>query len=228
MVHTYSRMCLFPLNAHQLNPPTMVSRCYNPCLSFVCTLLYTGSSVLQINESPVCSLDKVPQALACDWLLACLQVTFPFCNLHQSTTSSMLLVLLIKQTGVFFSLRNVFFLAVISNHAWLMALQLFLTCFFVCFVIGQFPQDHVNHFKHFLYFFFLISHFCHWFVAAFNEHFRPLIIFKLFPHSLKHTRTFKPVAVQLVVQLLGDHMGRQMASYRAAQPLNERIRSNQY
>lgn len=77
MVHTYRMMCLFPLNAHQLNPPTVVSRCCNPCLSFVCTLLYTGSSVLQINESPVCSLDMVPQALACDWLLACLQVTFP-------------------------------------------------------------------------------------------------------------------------------------------------------
>ncbi|MEQ2245865.1 hypothetical protein ILYODFUR_032314, partial [Ilyodon furcidens] len=39
----------------------------------VCTLLYTGSFVLQIDESPVCSLDKVPQSPACDWLLACLQ-----------------------------------------------------------------------------------------------------------------------------------------------------------
>lgn len=48
------------------------------CVSCVCTLLYTGSSVLQINESPVCSLEKVPQVLACDWLLACLQVTFKF------------------------------------------------------------------------------------------------------------------------------------------------------
>lgn len=35
--------------------------------------LCTGSCVLQIIESPVCSLDMVPQA--CDWLLACVQVT---------------------------------------------------------------------------------------------------------------------------------------------------------
>ncbi|XP_035530053.1 myotubularin-related protein 5 isoform X1 [Morone saxatilis] len=36
-----------------------------------CVIPIAGGS--QINESPVCSLDKVPQALACDWLLACLQ-----------------------------------------------------------------------------------------------------------------------------------------------------------
>lgn len=45
----------------------------NPCFFFVCTPLYAGSSVLQISEPQVCSLDKVPQA--CEWLLACLQVT---------------------------------------------------------------------------------------------------------------------------------------------------------
>lgn len=46
----------------------------NPCVFlFVCTLLHAGSSVLQISEHQVCSLDKVPQA--CEWLLACLQVT---------------------------------------------------------------------------------------------------------------------------------------------------------
>ncbi|XP_051248681.1 myotubularin-related protein 5 isoform X3 [Dicentrarchus labrax] len=38
-----------------------------------CVIPIAGGS--QINESPVCSLDKVPQALACDWLLACLQRT---------------------------------------------------------------------------------------------------------------------------------------------------------
>ncbi|XP_033470632.1 myotubularin-related protein 5 isoform X1 [Epinephelus lanceolatus] len=36
-----------------------------------CVIPIAGGS--QIDESPVCSLDKVPQALACDWLLACLQ-----------------------------------------------------------------------------------------------------------------------------------------------------------
>ncbi|KAF7655855.1 hypothetical protein LDENG_00049320 [Lucifuga dentata] len=36
-----------------------------------CIIPIAGGS--QINESPVCSVDKVPQALACDWLLACLQ-----------------------------------------------------------------------------------------------------------------------------------------------------------
>ncbi|XP_072233341.1 myotubularin-related protein 5 isoform X6 [Leuresthes tenuis] len=36
-----------------------------------CIIPIAGGS--QIDESPVCSLDKVPQALACDWLLACLQ-----------------------------------------------------------------------------------------------------------------------------------------------------------
>lgn len=52
----------------------------------------------------------------------------------------------------------------------------------------------------------------------------------LLPHSktATNTHTFKPVAVQVVVQLLGDHMGWQMASYQAAQCLNETIRSNQY
>lgn len=45
--------------------------------------------------------------------------------------------------------------------------------------------------------------------------------------SSTHTHTFKPVAVQVVVQLPGDHMGWQMASYQAAQRLIERIRSNQ-
>lgn len=45
-------------------------------ITHVCRLLLlcAGSCVLQRSESPVCSLDKVPQALACDWLLACLQV----------------------------------------------------------------------------------------------------------------------------------------------------------
>ncbi|XP_074553838.1 myotubularin-related protein 5 isoform X5 [Halichoeres trimaculatus] len=36
-----------------------------------CVIPIAGGS--QINESPVCSLEKVPQVLACDWLLACLQ-----------------------------------------------------------------------------------------------------------------------------------------------------------
>ncbi|XP_041833426.1 myotubularin-related protein 5 isoform X2 [Melanotaenia boesemani] len=38
-----------------------------------CVIPIAGGS--QIDESPVCSLDKVPQALACEWLLACLQRT---------------------------------------------------------------------------------------------------------------------------------------------------------
>uniref|UniRef100_A0A3Q3NKB0 SET binding factor 1 n=1 Tax=Labrus bergylta TaxID=56723 RepID=A0A3Q3NKB0_9LABR len=38
-----------------------------------CIIPIAGGS--QINESPVCSLEKVPQVLACDWLLACLQRT---------------------------------------------------------------------------------------------------------------------------------------------------------
>ncbi|KAF7228953.1 myotubularin-related protein 5 isoform X4 [Nothobranchius furzeri] len=36
-----------------------------------CIIPIAGGS--QIDETPVCSLDIVPQALACDWLLACLQ-----------------------------------------------------------------------------------------------------------------------------------------------------------
>ncbi|XP_047246390.1 myotubularin-related protein 5 isoform X4 [Girardinichthys multiradiatus] len=36
-----------------------------------CVIPIAGGS--QIDESPVCSLDKVPQSPACDWLLACLQ-----------------------------------------------------------------------------------------------------------------------------------------------------------
>ncbi|XP_062238742.1 myotubularin-related protein 5 isoform X3 [Platichthys flesus] len=36
-----------------------------------CVIPIAGGS--QTDESPVCSLEKVPQALACDWLLACLQ-----------------------------------------------------------------------------------------------------------------------------------------------------------
>ncbi|XP_035482431.1 myotubularin-related protein 5 isoform X3 [Scophthalmus maximus] len=36
-----------------------------------CIIPIAGGS--QTEMSPVCSLDKVPQALACDWLLACLQ-----------------------------------------------------------------------------------------------------------------------------------------------------------
>ncbi|XP_060924459.1 myotubularin-related protein 5 isoform X1 [Limanda limanda] len=36
-----------------------------------CVIPIAGGS--QIDESPVCSLEKVPQALACDWLLGCLQ-----------------------------------------------------------------------------------------------------------------------------------------------------------
>ncbi|XP_053270632.1 myotubularin-related protein 5 isoform X3 [Pleuronectes platessa] len=36
-----------------------------------CIIPIAGGS--QTDESPVCSLEKVPQALACDWLLACLQ-----------------------------------------------------------------------------------------------------------------------------------------------------------
>ncbi|XP_041636303.1 myotubularin-related protein 5 isoform X3 [Cheilinus undulatus] len=36
-----------------------------------CVIPIAGGS--QINESPVCSLEMVPQVLACDWLLACLQ-----------------------------------------------------------------------------------------------------------------------------------------------------------
>lgn len=82
-----------------LDPPIVVCRCFKPCV-IVYTLLYAGSSVLQIAEFPVCSLDTVPQALACDWLLACLQVTFPFSRIHQSTTSSKFLILLIKPTRV--------------------------------------------------------------------------------------------------------------------------------
>ncbi|XP_077356784.1 myotubularin-related protein 5 isoform X2 [Festucalex cinctus] len=38
-----------------------------------CVIPIAGGS--QIIESPVCSLDKVPQVPACDWLLACLQRT---------------------------------------------------------------------------------------------------------------------------------------------------------
>ncbi|CAI5637568.1 myotubularin-related protein 5 isoform X2 [Oreochromis niloticus] len=38
-----------------------------------CVIPIAGGS--QTDEAPVCSLDRVPQVLACDWLLACLQRT---------------------------------------------------------------------------------------------------------------------------------------------------------
>lgn len=100
LVHLFMPMVHIP---EEVSPPLWFPDVITHVCLFVCTLLYTGSSVLQINESPVCSVDKVPQALACDWLLACLQVTLPFCKLHQSTTSSMLLILLIKQRPELFS-----------------------------------------------------------------------------------------------------------------------------
>lgn len=74
MAHIQEEVSLFS-ECTSVEASHCVCRCSYPCVSCLCPLLYTGSSVLQINESPVCSLDKVPQALACDWLLACLQVT---------------------------------------------------------------------------------------------------------------------------------------------------------
>lgn len=163
----------------------MVSRCCNPCVSFLCTLLYTGSSVLQINESPVCSLDKVPQALACDWLLACLQVTLPFCKLHQSTASSMLLILLIKQSGdVFFSFKECVrsgshFKSYVIDGA-----SAVFDLLFFCVFCHHFPQDHVNHFRFFsvLLFtlIFVVNLICCSYQYAFEK-----IGHMLFLHSLK-------------------------------------------
>lgn len=176
---SYSRDCLFSLNETPLWFPDVLSH----VCSSVCTLLYTGSSVLQIDESPVCSLDKVPQALACDWLLACLQVTFPFCKLHQSTTSSMLLILLIKQTGVVF----LFFEECVLSCSHFKSCVIYGYCwpvFFLCVLQAVFfPWDHINHFTFFVSF----SHV--WFAEAVDNHLRTLIILKQFPHPLTHTQT---------------------------------------
>lgn len=60
---------LFHLDPHE------VLGCYYPHVALCALYSTTGSSLLQINESPVCSLEKIPQALACHWLLACLKVT---------------------------------------------------------------------------------------------------------------------------------------------------------
>lgn len=81
-------------------PPDLTSfgtilGCYYPHVSLCAFYCTTGSSLLQINESQVCSLEKIPQALACHWLLACLKVTLLLCRLYQSTTSWVLLILLI-------------------------------------------------------------------------------------------------------------------------------------
>lgn len=55
-------------------PSEVLGCCYSRVA--LCALSCTiGSSLLQINESPVCSLEKTPQVLACHWLLACLKVT---------------------------------------------------------------------------------------------------------------------------------------------------------
>lgn len=78
-----------PLGSGQLWPPDVASRVCD-----VCALV----PLLQTDESPVCSLDRTPQA--CDWLLACLQVNSASVLLHQSETSSMCLIVLI--TPAFF------------------------------------------------------------------------------------------------------------------------------
>lgn len=124
--------------------PDVLSHC-------ICTLLYTGSFVLQIDESPVCSLDKVPQSPACDWLLACLQVTLLFCKIHQSATSSMLSILSINQISVFFFL-------LIHFKSWITEwFQLFLTC--LCVFCIQTVQNHIISPDLSLLLFFLFNHF---------------------------------------------------------------------
>lgn len=57
-----------------LRPPAVVPGVVHD----VVHLLYPGSFVFQTDEPPVCRLGKVPQVLPCDWVMACLQVTFLF------------------------------------------------------------------------------------------------------------------------------------------------------
>lgn len=52
--------------------PSEVLGCYYSRVALCELYCTTGSSLLQINELPVCGLEKMPQALACHWLLACL------------------------------------------------------------------------------------------------------------------------------------------------------------
>lgn len=191
---------------------TSCSRCCNPCVSFVCALLYTGSSVLQTDEAPVCSLDRVPQVLACDWLLACLQVTFTFSKLHQSASSSMWLILFIQQAAIVSVFFKGIFLAVVSNHLWLMVLQP--SWFSVC-------LHRVLHSS-----FFCVCHE----LDLLQQRLKARIISSFFAsvtRAHKHLHTHSGCCAVRSL-LLGDHMGWQMASCRVAPRLNERIRFNQY
>lgn len=169
--YTYSCAWCRYINAHRLN-----SRCYNPCMPFVCTLLYTGSSVLQTDESPVSSVDKVPQAPACDWLLACLQVTLPLGKLHQST----LLILLIRRSGVgFFSLRNV----LLSRSHFKSLRDWWHFCLFSVFCDQIVSTGLCKSFLSFLSsLMFVMNLIC-------CSYFNTLIVFKSIPRSLKHTHT---------------------------------------
>lgn len=149
-------------------------------ITHVCRLLLlcAGSCVLQRSESPVCSLDKVPQALACDWLLACLQVKT---TNHQTAPCPDDSVPEFLPFCLFFS-RNASFTRTHSRpcvSGWLMRLRLF-----VCFVLFFFFMT---------FFFFLwsnrimliipntsrplfllppLSLLSHRFVAAIMEHFK--------------------------------------------------------
>lgn len=184
-VHVQQEVCIF---SERTLADTSCSRCCNPCVSFVCALLYTGSSVLQTDEAPVCSLDRVPQVLACDWLLACLQVTFMFSKLHQSASSSMWLILFIQQAAIVSVFFKGIFLAVVSNHLWLMVLQL--TWFSVC-------LHHVLHFK------LLLCLPSAWFAAAAFKSTDYFLVLSP-PRWHMHTNTFThtQVAVQFVVRCL--------------------------
>lgn len=209
-------MCIF---SERTLADTSCSRCCNPCVSFVCALLYTGSSVLQTDEAPVCSLDRVPQVLACDWLLACLQVTFMFSKLHQSASSSMWLILFIQQAAIV----SVFFKGMCS---FLQSFQII--CDWWCFSC-LWPG-----FLFVYIMFFIPSVFCVCYeLDLLQQRLEARIIFSFFPRSASVTHAHKHLYTHssccAVRSLLpGDHMGWQMASCRVAPRLNERIRFNQY
>lgn len=193
-------------------------------LSFVCTLLHAGSSVLQISEHQVCSLDKVPQA--CEWLLACLQVTlaalpappinsparcswFPPNQMEPELFSFFL-----------FFLRNVFVLAAISNHEWFVVLWLSLTCFTCdqsgpCCVFQTLQCPPPSPLPPFFFSppafvtFMIILSYC----GLFTKPFWSIDLEAFRPKVLKYTHTlWVPAAVQVRAPSPSYHMGWQMAS----------------
>lgn len=206
-------------------------------LSFVCTLLHAGSFVLQISEHQVCSLDKVPQA--CEWLLACLQVTltalpappinsqarcswFPLNQMEPELFSFIFFTECDCSRSHFKSWVIRRALAVLDLlYVWSIRIML---CVWNTPVPNHPPTPRS----------FFPSCLCH--VCGHLELLPPLqsafaevLIWRPFLRRCLNTRAQRvPVAVQIRVPSPGCHMGRQMASKQAVSRVSGRITPNQY